>query len=108
MSNLPYSQVWNPSDKETDPRYAEYGLAPKGKADYAFLLHDLYHLKPDGIITIVLPHGLLSRGGEEGEIRKNLIEKNKIDTIIGLPANHQCKLEKLKNLKKACPEKMFA
>ncbi|HEY9574716.1 MAG TPA: type I restriction-modification system subunit M [Lachnospiraceae bacterium] len=87
VSNPPYSQVWNPSDKETDPRYAGYGLAPKGKADYAFLLHDLYHIKPDGIMNIVLPHGVLFRGGEEGEIRKNLIEKNKIDAIIGLPAN---------------------
>lgn len=87
VSNPPYSQNWNPADKEADPRYAGYGLAPKGKADYAFLLHDLYHIKPDGIMTIVLPHGVLFRGGEEGEIRKNLIEKNKIDTIIGLPAN---------------------
>lgn len=87
VSNPPYSQAWNPVDKETDPRYVGYGIAPKGKADYAFLLHDLYHIKPDGIMTIVLPHGVLFRGGEEGEIRKNLIEKNKIDTIIGLPAN---------------------
>ena len=62
-------------------------MAPKSKADYAFLLHDLYHLKPDGIMTIVLPHGVLFRGGEEGDIRRNLIEKNNIDTIIGLPAN---------------------
>jgi type I restriction enzyme M protein len=87
VSNPPYSQNWNPSDKEADPRYKSYGLAPKGKADYAFLLHDLYHLKPNGIMTIVLPHGVLFRGGEEGEIRKNLIEGNKIDAIIGLPAN---------------------
>ena len=87
VSNPPYSQNWNPSDKESDPRYKFYGLAPKSKADYAFLLHDLYHVKPDGIMTIVLPHGVLFRGGEEGEIRKNLIENNKIDAIIGLPAN---------------------
>ena len=87
VSNPPYSQAWNSSDKETDPRYAGYGLAPKGKADYAFLLHDLYHIKPDGIMNIVLPHGVLFRGGEEGQIRKNLIENNKIDAIIGLPAN---------------------
>ena len=73
--------------KENDPRYARYGIAPKSKADYAFLLHDLYHLKPDGIMTIVLPHGVLFRGGEEGQIRKNLIEQNNIDAIIGLPAN---------------------
>ena len=87
VSNPPYSQPWDPSGKDTDPRYARFGLAPRGKADYAFLLHDLYHLKPDGIMAIVLPHGVLFRGGEEGEIRKNLIEGNHIDTIIGLPAN---------------------
>lgn len=87
VSNPPYSQAWDPSNKEGDPRYARFGLAPKGKADYAFLLHDLFHIKPDGIMTIVLPHGVLFRGGEEGEIRKNLIENNHIDAIIGLPAN---------------------
>lgn len=87
VSNPPYSQSWNPTDKETDPRYARFGLAPKGKADYAFLLHDLFHIKSDGIMTIVLPHGVLFRGGEEGGIRKNLIEQNHIDAIIGLPSN---------------------
>lgn len=87
VSNPPYSQPWDPTNKEADPRYSRFGLAPKGKADYAFLLHDLYHIKPDGIMTIVLPHGVLFRGGEEGEIRKNLIENNHIDAIIGLPAN---------------------
>ncbi|CAK7032277.1 MAG: hypothetical protein MEBIL_04029 [Bilophila sp.] len=87
VSNPPYSQAWNPVDKEADPRYARFGVAPKGKADYAFLLHDLFHLKSDGIMTIVLPHGVLFRGGEEGTIRKNLIENNNIDAIIGLPAN---------------------
>lgn len=87
VSNPPYSQRWDPSDKENDPRYSRYGLAPKSKADYAFLLHDLYHLKPNGMMTIVLPHGVLFRGGEEGEIRKNLIEQNNIDAIIGLPPN---------------------
>ena len=87
VSNPPYSQAWDPSGKEADPRYARFGLAPKGKADYAFLLHDLYHIRPEGIMTIVLPHGVLFRGGEEGTIRKNLIENNHIDTIIGLPAN---------------------
>lgn len=87
VSNPPYSQSWNPTDKESDPRYARFGLAPKGKADYAFLLHDLFHIKSDGIMTIVLPHGVLFRGGEEGEIRKNLIEQNNIDAIIGLPSN---------------------
>lgn len=87
VSNPPYSQQWVPEGKDTDPRYARFGLAPKGKADYAFLLHDLYHVKPDGIMAIVLPHGVLFRGGEEGVIRKNLIENNHIDVIIGLPAN---------------------
>lgn len=87
VSNPPYSQQWDPSFKDNDPRYSRFGLAPKTKADFAFLLHDLYHLKPDGIMTIVLPHGVLFRGGEEGEIRKQLIEQNHIDAIIGLPAN---------------------
>ncbi len=87
VSNPPYSQRWEPGGKENDPRYSRYGLAPTAKADYAFLLHDLYHLMPDGIMTIVLPHGVLFRGGEEGKIRKNLIEQNNIDTIIGLPSN---------------------
>jgi type I restriction enzyme M protein len=87
VSNPPYSQPWDPSFKDSDPRYSRFGLAPKTKADFAFLLHDLYHLKPDGIMTIVLPHGVLFRGGEEGEIRKQLIEQNHIDAIIGLPAN---------------------
>ena len=87
VSNPPYSQNWDPTDMEVDARFKDYGLAPKSKADYAFLLHDLYHLKDDGIMAIVLPHGVLFRGGEEGEIRKNLIEKNNIDCIIGLPAN---------------------
>lgn len=87
VSNPPYSQKWDNDNKEFDPRYARFGLAPKTKADYAFLLHDLFHLKPDGIMTIVLPHGVLFRGGEEGSIRRNLIEYNHIDTIIGLPAN---------------------
>ena len=95
VSNPPYSQHWDPTNKGIQPRY-EYGLAPASKADYAFLLHDLYHIKPDGIMTIVLPHGVLFRGkaGKDGnkgedeyEIRKNLIENNKIDAIIGLPAN---------------------
>lgn len=87
VSNPPYSQPWSPANKESDPRYNPFGLAPKTKADYAFLLHDLYHLKPDGIMTIVLPHGVLFRGGTEGAIRRNLIEGNHIDAIIGLPAN---------------------
>lgn len=87
VSNPPYSQQWDPKDRENDARFKDYGVAPKSKADYAFLLHELHHLKPDGILTIVLPHGVLFRGGEEEQIRTNLIEKNNIDVIIGLPAN---------------------
>lgn len=87
VSNPPYSQEWDPKDRENDARFKDYGVAPKTKADYAFLLHELHHLKPDGILTIVLPHGVLFRGGDEGQIRRNLIEKNNIDAIIGLPAN---------------------
>lgn len=108
VSNPPYSQHWDPNDKEYDPRFKNYGVAPKTKADYAFLLHELHHLKGDGIMTIVMPHGVLFRGkapkiydkdgnvlpleqqeeGQaEGKIRANLIEKNNIDAVIGLPAN---------------------
>lgn len=108
VSNPPYSQHWDSKDKELDPRFVNYGLAPKTKADYAFLLHELHHLKHNGILTIVMPHGVLFRGkapkiydengnllpielreeGQaEGQIRANLIEKNNIDAIIGLPAN---------------------
>ena len=87
VSNPPYSQQWDPEHKENDARFSRFGLAPKSKADYAFLLHDLYHLKPDGIMAIVLPHGVLFRGGEEGQIRKQLIENDHLDTIIGLPPN---------------------
>lgn len=87
VSNPPYSLKWETEGKENDVRFKNYGLAPKGKADYAFLLHSLYHLKPDGIMGIVLPHGVLFRGGTEGVIRKKLIENNQIETIIGLPAN---------------------
>jgi type I restriction enzyme M protein len=87
VSNPPYSQPWDSTNKESDSRYADFGIAPKTKADYAFLLHDLFHLKPDGIMTIILPHGVLFRGGEEGEIRKKLIEREHIETIIGLPPN---------------------
>ena len=87
VSNPPYSQQWDNKNKDSEPRYKDYGVAPKGKADYAFLLHDLFHVKPQGIMTIVLPHGVLFRGKEEEKIRRNLIERNNIDAIIGLPAN---------------------
>lgn len=84
VSNPPYSHHWTP---EVDSRFSEYGLPPKNKADYAFLLHDLYHLKPDGIMAIVLPHGVLFRGDSEYQIRRKLIEMNQIEAIIGLPPN---------------------
>lgn len=86
VSNPPYSQHWSVKDKEFDPRFREYGVAPKTKADYAFLLHELHHIKADGIMAIVMPHGVLFRGQSEGQIRSRLIEKNSIDAIIGLPA----------------------
>ena len=86
VSNPLYSQNWDSEGKDIDPRFA-YGIAPKSKADYAFLLHDLFHLRNDGIMCIVLPHGVLFRGGEEGAIRKNLVEHRNIQAIIGLPAN---------------------
>lgn len=86
-ANPPYSAHWDPELHTSDERFRQYGLAPSTKADLAFLLHCLYHIKPDGIMAIVLPHGVLFRGGAEEEIRKNLIENNNIETIIGLPSN---------------------
>ena len=88
MMNPPYSQKWS-ADKGflSDPRFSDYGvLAPKSKADYAFLLHGLYHLKSTGTMGIVLPHGVLFRGGTEGKIRQKLLEKGYIYAVIGLPA----------------------
>jgi type I restriction enzyme M protein len=92
VSNPPYSQEWDPSHKENDAAYSRFGLAPRGKADFAFLLHALCHLDTFGIMAIVLPHGVLFRGDPtaddgEGRIRRNLIEQNHVDTIIGLPPN---------------------
>ena len=87
VSNPPYSQKWDADSHTNDPRYKDYGIAPASKADYAFLLHDLYHLKDDGIMCIVMPHGVLFRGGAEKEIRTQLVEHNNIEAIIGLPAN---------------------
>lgn len=86
VSNPPYSAEWDRDQARGDARF-RYGLAPAKKADYAFLLHELYHLKDDGILTIVLPHGVLFRGGEEEVIRRNLIDNNHIETIIGFPPN---------------------
>lgn len=90
VENPPYSQKWDPDESLLkDARYKEYGrLAPKTKADFAFLLNGLYHLdQKNGVMAIVLPHGVLFRGAAEEEIRRTLIKKNYIDTIIGLPAN---------------------
>lgn len=87
ISNPPYSQTWTTDNAENDIRFSNYGVAPKSKADYAFLLHNLYHLKPDGIMTIVLPHGVLFRGGDEAKIRQKLIENHNIEAIIGMPSN---------------------
>lgn len=85
VSNPPYSANYEPENHQTDVRFKGYGLAPAGKADYAFLLHCLYHIKNDGVMAIVLPHGVLFRGDSEGEIRKNLILNHNIETIISFP-----------------------
>lgn len=92
VANPPYSAHWdNNESKLKDPRFKDYGkLAPKTKADYAFILHSLYHLNETGTMAIVLPHGVLFRGAAEGTIRENLIEHpsgNRIYAVIGLPAN---------------------
>lgn len=87
VANPPYSQRWDNNDRKLkDPRFKDYGLAPKTKADYAFLLHGLYHLDQNGTMAIVLPHGVLFRGAKEGKIRETLLKKNQIDAIIGMPA----------------------
>ncbi len=87
VSNPPYSQGWNPENFKLNARF-NYGLAPQKKADYAFLLHCLYHVKnKEGIMAIVLPHGVLFRGAAEYEIRKNLLINHHIETIIGFPSN---------------------
>ena len=87
VANPPYSARWDNNDRKLkDPRFKDYGLAPKTKADYAFLLHGLYHLDQNGTMAIVLPHGVLFRGAKEGKIREALLKKNQIDAIIGMPA----------------------
>lgn len=89
LMNPPYSAKWSAhAGFLDDPRFSTYGvLAPKSSADMAFLLHGFYHLKNDGVMAIVLPHGPLFRGGAEGKIRQKLLENGNIDTVIGLPAN---------------------
>lgn len=88
LMNPPYSLKWS-ADKKflDDPRFKDYDLAPKSKADYAFLLHGLYHLKDKKKMAIVLPHGILFRGAKEGKIRNKLLQKGCIDAVIGLPEN---------------------
>ncbi|ODJ70818.1 type I restriction-modification system subunit M [Brochothrix thermosphacta] len=89
VMNPPYSaKNWNRFDlKVSDPRFEMSGvLPPDSKGDYAFLLHGLYHLGTEGTMAIVLPHGVLFRGGAEGDIRQRLLEKNQIDAVIGLPS----------------------
>ena len=87
--NPPYSAKWSAAAGFLqDERFSDYGvLAPKSKADYAFLLHGLYHLKSNGTMAIVLPHGVLFRGAAEGKIREKLLRSGNIYAVIGLPAN---------------------
>ncbi len=89
LMNPPYSAKWSASAGFLqDERFSDYGvLAPKSKADYAFLLHGLYHLKNNGTMAIVLPHGVLFRGAAEGKIREKLLRAGHIYAVIGLPAN---------------------
>lgn len=89
LMNPPYSAKWSADDTFLDDsRFNRYGkLAPKTKADFAFLLHGFYHLKDSGTMAIVLPHGILFRGAAEGVIRKKLLEDGSIDAVIGLPEN---------------------
>lgn len=89
LMNPPYSAKWSAAAGFLqDERFSDYGvLAPKSKADYAFLLHGLYHLKSGGTMAIVLPHGVLFRGAAEGKIREKLLRSGNIYAVIGLPAN---------------------
>ena len=89
LMNPPYSAKWSAAAGFLqDERFSDYGvLAPKSKADYAFLLHGLYHLKANGTMAIVLPHGVLFRGAAEGKIREKLLRSGNIYAVIGLPAN---------------------
>jgi type I restriction enzyme M protein len=89
VANPPFSAKWSASDKFlNDPRFGTYSkLAPKSKADYAFIQHMVHHLKDSGIMATVFPHGVLFRSGGEAVIREQLIENNYLDSVIGLPAN---------------------
>ena len=88
VANPPFSYRWEPSDAiSEDMRFKNHGVAPKSAADFAFLLHGLHYLKDDGVMAIILPHGVLFRGGSEERIRRKLLQDGHIDTVIGLPAN---------------------
>lgn len=84
LMNPPFSAKW---EQKNDGRFEPFGLAPKTKADFAFLLHGFHQLQDGGTMAIVLPHGVLFRGAAEGKIRQKLLEINAIDAVIGLPAN---------------------
>lgn len=88
VANPPFSYRWDPTDTiSQDMRFKNHGVAPKSAADFAFLLHGLHYLKDDGVMAIILPHGVLFRGGAEERIRRKLLQDGHIDTVIGLPAN---------------------
>jgi type I restriction enzyme M protein len=88
VANPPFSYRWEPGEAMSeDMRFKNHGIAPKSAADFAFLLHGLHYLKDDGVMAIILPHGVLFRGGAEERIRRKLLEDGHIDTVIGLPAN---------------------
>jgi len=88
VANPPFSYRWEPTETlGEDMRFKNYGLAPKSAADFAFLLHGFHYLKPEGVMAIILPHGVLFRGGAEERIRTKLLKDGHIDTVIGLPAN---------------------
>lgn len=88
VANPPFSYRWEPTDALADDvRFKSYGLAPKSAADFAFLLHGFHYLKDEGVMAIILPHGVLFRGGAEERIRTKLLKDGHIDTVIGLPAN---------------------
>lgn len=88
VANPPFSYRWEPTEEMgKDFRFKNYGLAPKSAADFAFLLHGFHFLREDGTMAIILPHGVLFRGGKEELIRKKLLTDGNIDAVIGLPAN---------------------
>ena len=88
VANPPFSLKWEPDDEVSkDPRFQNYGVAPKSAADFAFLLHGFHYLSDSGTMAIILPHGVLFRGGAEAAIRQKLIADDNIDCIIGLPSN---------------------